>query len=87
VGARADGIEHNLHTTQFYQITSTRGLRGRVDGDLNSPSVDRARDMDHVFRWLGHEGRSMCSPCLHLGSGRVHGVLGTTTLPGVEQHR
>jgi hypothetical protein len=39
VGARADGIEHHLRTTQCYQVTSTRGLRGQVDGDSNSLGV------------------------------------------------
>jgi hypothetical protein len=87
VGPRADGTEHNLCTTQCHQVASTRGLRGRVDGDSNSLDVNRARDMDHIFRRLGHEGRSRCRPCLHLASRRAHGVLGTTTLPGIEQRR
>jgi hypothetical protein len=45
------------------------GFRGRVDGDPNSPSADRARDLGHVLRWLGHEGRSRCFPCLRHTSG------------------
>jgi hypothetical protein len=32
------------------------------------PSVNRARDLDHVFRRLGHEEGSLCRPCLHLAS-------------------
>jgi hypothetical protein len=41
VGARADGTEHHVRTVQRHQVTSTRGLRGRLDRDSNSPSVDQ----------------------------------------------
>jgi ribonuclease HI len=36
--------------------------------------------VDHVFRRLGHEGKSRCRTYLHLASWHAHGVLGTTSL-------
>jgi hypothetical protein len=40
VGTQVDGVEHHVHSAQRNKIPSTRGLRGRVDGDPNTPSVD-----------------------------------------------
>jgi ribonuclease HI len=56
VGTRVDGAEYHVCSVQCDQIPSTSGLCGRVDRDSNSACKDRAQDLDHLLRWLGHEG-------------------------------
>jgi hypothetical protein len=78
----SDKIYHMHHAAPSslkYSQTSLRsGRRSRL------PGADRARDMDHVLRRIDHEGRSRCRPCLHLAYGRAYGVLGPTTLSGIQ---